>query len=313
MIDKENYFRRELGEDVRFNVPLKDFVSLKVGGVAEIFYEARDVEALTKAIIAAYKESIPFFILGGGYNIIPSDAGFPGLVIKNISNNIIFTPESSVVISDSGVSLGKLINLAAGRDLGGIEFLSGVPSTVGGAVYGNAGSSSSTIGDFVKSVTLLIERDNRLVIEKHDKEWMQFCYRSSRLKKNKGKEKFSPVILSVAIQMIRRRKDEIMQSMKDAMDHKKRNQPLDEISAGSFFKNPGASEEMAAGYLLDKSGVKKLRVGGAAFSQRHANFLINRKKATAEDVRLLAEKARLLVSEKCGINLEEEIEYIGQW
>jgi UDP-N-acetylmuramate dehydrogenase len=309
----KNYFIRELGDEVKFNVPLKDFVSLKVGGAAEMFYEAKDIESLTKAIVAADKKSIPFFVLGGGYNIVPSDAGVAGLVIKNSSSNIILTPESSVVIADSGVSLGRLINLAAGRDLGGLEFLAGIPSTVGGAIYGNAGSPSSTIGEYVKSVTMLVKKDDKLVIEKHDKEWMQFGYRTSRLKKNKSKDAFTPVILTATLQLIRRRKDEIMQSMKETIHMKKKNQPLDESSAGSFFRNPGIGKEMAAGYLLEKSGAKKMKIGGATFSRKHANFLVNKKRASADDIRLLAEKAKLAVADKCGVNLEEEVEYIGQW
>ncbi len=313
MTDTENYFIRELGESVRFDVPLSDFVSLKVGGAAEIFYDAKDIESLTKAIVAADTKGIPFFILGGGYNIVPSDAGVSGLVIKNSSSNIIFTPESSVVIADSGVSLGRLINLAAGRDLGGLEFLAGIPSTVGGAIYGNAGSPSAAIGDYVKSVTLLVKKDGKLVIEKHGKEWMEFEYRASKLKRNKAKNDFTPVILTATLQLIRRRKDEIMQSMKETIQMKKKKQPLDEFSAGSFFRNPGTSKEMAAGFLLEQAGAKKLKIGGATFSSKHANFLVNKKKATADDVRLLAEKAKLAVSEKCGVNLEEEVEYIGQW
>jgi len=313
MIDRENYFIKELGKEVKFNVPISDFVSLKVGGKTEVFYEAKDVESLTKAIVAAYNSNTPYFILGGGYNVVPSDEGFQGLVIKNLSNNIIFTPESSTVIADSGVLLGKLINLAAGRDLGGLEFLFGVPSTIGGAIYGNAGAFNYAIGDYVKSVTLLVHRENGIAIEKHDAEWMDFSYRSSHLKKVKSKENYSPVILTATLQLVRKRKDEILSAMQHNIELKKRNQPLDEISAGSFFKNPGAGKEMAAGYLLEKAGAQKLKVGGATFSTKHANFLINKKRASAEDIRILAEKAKNLVSDKLGVQLQEEVEYIGKW
>lgn len=312
MKDIADFLTGELGSGLKTNVPLRDHVSIKVGGVADYFYVAKDVESLTKATLAAFKAEIPYFILAGGYNIIPSDAGFPGLVILNKSSNITFSPESSTVIVDSGVHLGTLINLAAGRDLGGLEFLFGVPGTIGGAIYGNAGAFGYEIGDFAKAVTLLIPKNDDLVIVKHGSEWMDFSYRSSKLKKMHF-QKFPPVILTATLQLVQRRKDEILRMMRDNIAAKKKNQPLDEVSAGSFFKNPGREKDMTAGYLLEKSGAKKFKVGGAAFSNKHGNFLVNRKKASALDVKNLADKAKEQVKSKFNIDLEEEAEYIGRW
>ncbi|PIS07879.1 UDP-N-acetylenolpyruvoylglucosamine reductase [Candidatus Berkelbacteria bacterium CG10_big_fil_rev_8_21_14_0_10_43_13] len=313
MKDIDAELRKILGEDLRQNVVLRDYVSMKVGGVADFFYSATDINNLTLAVSAAVKLKIPYFILGGGYNIIPSDLGFPGLVIKNDCSNIVFSPDFSGVIADSGVNLGRLINQATSHDLGGLEFLFGVPSSVGGAVYGNAGALGQSIGDFVKSVTLLIPKDDTVVIVRHSPAWMSFAYRSSILKTDYRKDKHKPVILTVTLQLVQRRKDEILRMTQENMAVKKKNQPLGEISAGSFFKNLGALPENSAGYLIDHSGAKKLRVGGAAFSKKHANFLINRKNATASDVHDLAEKAKELVKEKYDCDLEEEIEYIGRW
>lgn len=314
MNDLEAQLRKILGDDLKANVLLRDYVSMKVGGVADFFYTAHDINGLTLAVSAAVKLGIPYFLLGGGYNIVPSDMGFPGLVIHNKSSNIVFSPDFSGVIADSGVNLGRLINQSAGYDLGGLEFLFGVPSSVGGAIYGNAGAYGHAIGDFVRSVTLLIPREDGTVsIVKHTPEWMNFSYRSSALKTNYNGEKYKPVILTATLQLVQRRKDEILRMMQTNLEAKKKSQPLDEKSAGSFFKNAGDVPEKAAGYLLDKAGAKKLRVGGAAFSKKHANFLINRKNATAMDIYNLAEKAKQVVKDKFDYDLKEEIEYIGKW
>jgi UDP-N-acetylmuramate dehydrogenase len=301
----------ELGIGLLENVPLSEHVSLKVGGRAEFYYVAKDIASLTNAVSVSYKNDIPFFVLGGGYNIVPSDSGFDGLVIRNMSNNIVFSPQASTVIVDSGISIAALINMAAGRDLGGLEFLFGVPGTLGGAIYGNAGAFGYEISDFLKSVTLLTEKDGKLVITKHDNNWMNFSYRSSKLKNSKNG--FRPVILTATLQLVQRRKDEILRQMQANLNLKKDSQPLTEISAGSFFRNAGVGREMAAGYLLEQVGAKRFSEGGAAFSQKHANFLINKKKATAANIRTLADRAKEAVNERFGVNLKEEIEYMGKW
>lgn len=313
MSDIESILEKELGEDLKKNVVLRDYVSIGVGGVADYFYVAKNIDQLAKAVMLAFELKLPYFILSGGNNIVPSDSGFPGIVIKNDSSNIAFSGDNSQVIVDSGVSLGKLINLAAGKDLGGLEFLFGVPGTVGGAVYGNAGAFNYEIGDFVKSTILLTPKDGKLVVVKKDTEWFNFSYRSSKLKTDYYDSKSKPVILTVKLQLVRRRKDEILGMMQQNIQKKRGNQPVGEKSAGSFFKNPTTNRENSAGYLLDQAGAKKLKIGGAAFSKAHANYLINRRGATAKDVRQLAEKAKELVKNKYNIDLEEEVEYIGKW
>jgi UDP-N-acetylmuramate dehydrogenase len=307
----EKTLEEELGEKLQKNYVLKDHVSLRVGGVADYFYTADNIADLTHSVSLAYRLGLPYFVLGGGYNIVPSDSGFHGLVIKNKSSNIVFSPDFSTVIVDSGVNLGKLINLAAGRDLGGLEFLFGVPGTVGGAIYGNAGAFNYEIGDFVKSVTMLVPKDDKMVIVRHTADGMKFSYRSSRLKSKVSGSK--PVILTATIQLVQRRKDEILRMMQDHLATKKKTQPLDEMSAGSYFKNLGLGRENAAGYLLEQAGAKNLRVGDAAFSKKHANFLINKKNATSSDIKKLAEMAKGLVKEKFNKVIDEEIEYIGRW
>lgn len=313
MSDLELTLEKELGEGFRKNVVLRDYVSIHVGGVADYFYTAKNVDQMARVVMLAHELKLPYFILSGGNNIVPSDSGFPGLVIKNDSNNIAFSGDNSQVIVDSGVSLGRLINLAAGRDLGGLEFLFGVPGTVGGAVYGNAGAFNYAIGDFVKSVILLMPKDDKMMVVKKEAPWFEFQYRSSKLKREFISSKSKPVILTVKLQLVKRRKDEILGLMQQNLQKKKQSQPVGEKSAGSFFKNPSTNRENSAGYLLDQAGAKKLKIGGASFSKAHANYLVNRKGATAKDVRQLAEKAKELVKDKYNIELEEEVEYIGKW
>ncbi len=309
----EETLRRELGSELKTNVSLKPYVSFGVGGVADYFYIAEKIDDLVKAVSVAYKNDIPYLVIGGGYNILPSDSGFPGLVIKNQCSNVAFSEDTSQVIVDSGLTLAKLINIAAGKELGGLEFLFGVPGTVGGAVYGNAGAFSYEIGDFVKSLIILLPQDGKMTIVKKTPDWMSFSYRSSKLKHNFGAEKFKPVILTVKLQLVRRRRDEILGMMQTNLAKKNMLQPLAEKSAGSFFKNIDQTPEHSAGFLLDKVGAKKLKVGGAMISKKHANFIVNQKNATASDIRHLADKAREMVKEKFGLELEEEIEYVGKW
>jgi UDP-N-acetylmuramate dehydrogenase len=306
-------FEKEMGEGFETSVKLDQFTGFKVGGVAQLFYRAKKIDDLVKAVSLSYKLKIPYFILGGGYNILVSDEGFEGLVIKNECKNIAFSEENSQVIVDSGVMLGQLINSAASKDLGGLEFLFGIPGTVGGAVYNNAGAFSYEIGNFVKSVILLKPDHNRMSIIKKDPKSMNFAYRNSILKSGSKKTLFPMVILTIKLQLVRRRRDEILDLMQDNLIKKKEKQPIEEKSAGSYFKNLGTEKEQAAGYLLDQVGMKKQRVGGAAVSKKHSNFLINQKNAKASEIRALAEKAKELVKEKYNCDLEEEVEYIGKW
>lgn len=309
----EQKLRETLGDELKTNVLMREFTSMGVGGIADFFYTAKKVEDLVAAVSAAFQLKIPIFILGGGYNVIFSDYGFSGLVILNQCSNIVMNKDSGEIIADSGLAIGKILNIAASYDLGGLEFLAGVPGTLGGAVYNNAGSKNYGIGDYVKSITVLDVRMSKLTVLRHSHEWMEFAYRSSRLKDKYKNKDLKPIILTVKIQLAQKRKDEILRTIKENLLLKRQTQPITEKSAGSFFKNPGKLKEQAAGYLLDNSGAKKLRVGGAQVSKKHANFIINRKKASAKDIRILADEMRDLVKKNYNISLEEEVEYVGKW
>lgn len=308
----QDELKDRLGDNLEFNVLMKNHTTMRVGGIADYFYVAKNIEQIVSSASLAQRFHIPFVVIGSGSNIIVSDIGFKGLVIKNESSNIVINPERGEVIADSGVGVSKLLNQVASYNMGGIEFLAGIPGTLGGAIYGNAGSSSGYIGNYIKSITMLDLVRGELRVVKRTHEWMEFTYRSTKLKRMPV-DTFKPIILTVHMRLPQKRNDEIIKSIQEYLHMRKDKQPYGEKSAGSFFKNPGKLPEQAAGFLLDKSGAKKLRVGGASISRKHANFIINSKDANAKDIKKLAESAKQLVYDNYDVVLEEEIEYIGEW
>lgn len=319
----------DLIPDVQEHIVMRDKTSFKVGGVADYYYETKTINDLIKVVKIALQNKITYFILGNGSNILFSDYGYPGLVIKNMTSNIAVMKEKSQVIVDSGVMLARLIIEAANHELSGLEFLYGVPGTVGGAVYGNAGAYGHAIGDYIKNITLLTidPEKNEPKIVQYKPEWFEFDYRNSKLKKIKSRAK--PVILTIRFQFAQNQKTEIMRKIKFYQDDRIKTQPL-EASAGCIFKNPIPKElkniigkgtkgmpdlpkQRRAGFMLDQAGVKKLQVQSAEVSDRHANFIVNKGNAKANEIRTLIEEMREKVKNKYNITLEEEIEYIGQW
>ncbi|KKQ18850.1 MAG: UDP-N-acetylenolpyruvoylglucosamine reductase [Berkelbacteria bacterium GW2011_GWA1_36_9] len=314
---------------VREHVVMRDYTTLHIGGVADYFFEAKTIDDLIKAVRTAVDLKIPYFILGNGSNILFSDYGFAGLVIKNATTNISIMKEKSQVIVDAGVMLPRLIMALASDDLAGLEFLYGVPGTVGGALYGNAGAWGNAISDYLKNLTVL-EKDSESGIPKvsqYSASWLDFTYRSSKLKRLKSKEK--PVILTAQFQLARSQKEEIIRRLNVIQKKRQATQPIG-LSAGSIFRNPIPKElknisgtgtknmpefakERTAGFMLEQVGAKKLKVGSAEVSGLHANFILNKNGAKGAEIRSLIEEIRDKVNEKFGIVLEEEIEYIGQW
>lgn len=314
---------------IKEHVVMRDYTTFHVGGVADYFFEAKTIEDLIKTVNIAKKLNIPFFILGNGSNVLFSDFGYAGLVIKNSTSHIALMKETSQAIVDSGVTLGRLIMELASNNLSGLEFLSGVPGTIGGAIYGNAGAWGHAIGDYVKNVTVLEYNDQEddSEIKQYDSSWLEFSYRSSKLKTLKGKSK--PVILSARLQLSQNQKEEIIRRINSAKIEREKAQPVG-FSAGSIFRNPIPKEienltgagskfmpeipkERTAGYMLEQAGVKRLKVGLAEVSSKHANFIINSGGAKSSEIRTLIEDMRDRVNKKFGVVLEEEIEYVGQW
>ncbi|MFA5927371.1 MAG: FAD-binding protein [Patescibacteria group bacterium] len=297
-----------LGEGLKENVQFSLCSPLGVGGTVRYFYVATNINQLGNAVAFACRQNIPYLVVGRCQKIILSDEGFDGIVIKNESNNIIFSPDSSEVIVDSGVDLPSLINLSAGRDLGGLEFLTGQPDTVGSALYGNIGQNKLSIGDFVKSITILLNKGGELSVESYPAHWMSFGNGTTKLK-NLGVTSFGPVILTARLQLTRRRKDEILRLVREYGNRAKITR-IDKAII-NIFKDP--DEFRTAESCLDLARVSSLKVGGARVLRDHSNSIVNYRNAKAGDVRALIEAMKQRVVGRTGIVLEESIGYVGKW
>lgn len=287
-------------ERVLVNEPLKMHTYMKVGGPAEFYFEAQTEEDLVKAVKAAIDNSIPYIVLGQGANVLVSDKGIAGLVIVNKTKGIKFLPHDFVEV-DSGLTMVGLSREVGKRGLGGLERMTKVPATVGGAIFMNAGDTGKKefFGDLVVSITIL---DKNGEIKKiHPKE-ANFTYRTSRFQDS------GEVILSAKLQLFKMTQEQIDEKVKDIM-LRKTHHPAGP-SVGSTFRNP---EGAHAGELIDKAGLKGTMIGGAKISDQHGNFIINTGTATASDIKELIELMKKTVKEKFGVDLVEEVRYLGDW
>jgi len=292
-----NKLSKILGSDrLKKNVPLAPHTTFGIGGSAQLFYKAKTSKELIKAIKAAHKLKIPYFILGGGSNILVADRGLAGLVVKVQSSK--FKVQSYKIFAEAGVPLTKLVEIAQEHSLSGLECCIGIPGTVGGAVAGNAGAKNQWINQCIKSVTILDKSGKIINLKKDD---CQFGYRSSCLRDNSSK------IILKAIFELKRENPKIIKEKTNKFLEARSNQPK-EKSAGSIFKNPAND---SAGRLIDAAGLKGKRVGEAQISPQHANFIINLGRAKAKDVLALIKLAQGRVREKFGVELELEIQLIG--
>jgi UDP-N-acetylmuramate dehydrogenase len=285
------------------NVLLSKYTTFRIGGRAKYFFKARNKKELISAIKFAKSKRLPFFVLGGGSNLLVSDKGFRGVVIKIQITNYKFQTNSKSQITGisvgAGLSLSKLVQLAAEKGLSGLEWAVGIPGTVGGAVYGNAGAFKKSMKDITKTVTVL---EGGFKIKKYKNKDCRFGYRDSVFKHNKNL-----IIISTELKLKKGEKKEIQKKIKENLEYKKRVQPLNYASAGSIFKNP---HNFSAGELIEKCGLKGKKIGGAKISEKHANFIVNLKKAKAKDVKNLINLIKKEVKKKFKINLEEEIRFL---
>ncbi|MEK7448389.1 MAG: UDP-N-acetylmuramate dehydrogenase [Planctomycetota bacterium] len=305
----ENLFKL-YQEIVRFNEPLARSTSFKIGGPAEILLAPRSVEELTSVYQLCRRHEIPVFILGGGTNLLVSDTGVKGAVIK-----ITFSPKvnpedlrgnhrlinDEIISADAGHSLNHLVITSLKAGLGGPEILAGIPGTVGGAVMMNAGGKYGTIGDLVESLTVLAS-DGTLHVIKRD--GINFGYRTFGLLAPQKAGAEDILIVKVTLRLKKERPEYLKERFQEILKEKIRTQPLNAKSAGCVFKNP---ENQSAGALIDQAGLKGLAVGGAKVSEQHANFIINTGQATARDVLTLMEQIKKTVADKFKVNLEPEI------
>lgn len=296
MAQKNLEIIKTLGKNrVKLGEPLAKHTTFGVGGPADLFYEAEAKEELVAAIKLARKLRIPFFILGSGSNILVSDQGMRGLVIK--AGNKKSEIRGEKILAEAGTLLAELVSLASKHSLSGLERCVGIPGTVGGAMITNAGTADKWIGDLVETVEILDEKNQIRKIIKPD---CRFGYRSSRFKETKE------IILASTLKLKSQSFEKINKKMSAVLE-KRKNQPK-EKSAGSIFKNPPGK---VAGHLIEECGLKGEKRGQAQISPKHANFIINLGEAQSRNVIQLIELAREKVKKKFGIELEEEIGLLG--
>lgn len=287
----------EFGRDrLRNDEPLSRHCNWKVGGPADFFLIVRSATELIKAVRRAHQFSCPVTILGFGANVLVSDKGMRGLVVLNRAEGIRFCSDNLVDV-DSGTNLAVLARRAMQQGLADLEFLIGIPGTVGAAVFGNAGTGQQWISEILKSVQLL-GKDGQIFSMNNSE--LEFTYRSSRLQKT------GEVVLSAQLQGKSDEPEKIKLRMNEFLRLRK-NQPSGS-STGSVFKNPSGH---FAGKLIEKCGLKGTQIGGAKISEKHANFIINENRATASEIKKLIDMAKSQVEKKFGIQLEEEICYLG--
>ena len=281
------------------NEPLKRRTSLYIGGPAAYWIEPTDVEELKKLLHLISEKALPFKVFGKGSNLLVRDEGFPGVAISLESSHFQRLKfEGENVVTGAGVSLSTLISEGARCDLGGLEFVAGIPGTVGGALVMNAGGKESSIGSLVNWVKLLTPEGKVIHLDKNN---LEFGYRCSNLAE-KG------IILETEIHLQRREGLKILSLLKEVMLKRGATQPISQLSAGSTFKNPPGGP--SAGELIERCGLKGLRIGDAEVSSHHANFIINLGMATAADILNLIDKIQFTVLAEYGIRLELEIEIV---
>lgn len=296
-------------EHIVKNISLKEFVTFKIGGNADHFYSADSIDALCDVIKYARDKKMPLLILGGGSNLVVSDRGVDGIVIRNLCKDIFQVDEEKCQIRlSSGFDFSHLVATAQKHGLSGAESFAGIPGSIGGAICGNAGAYGRSISDIMINCDILTSEG---MIQTVDKEFLQFDYRMSRVKKE------PIIVLSALFQLEKGDKKAIQEKIDEILLQRHSKHPEKGVGcAGSFFKNlppaSGDSRRQAAGALLEKIGAKNMKVGGAAVFEKHANFIVNKGEATSDDVKNLAKLLKDKVLKEFGISLEEEVRYVGR-
>ncbi|UCD95051.1 MAG: UDP-N-acetylmuramate dehydrogenase [Candidatus Zixiibacteriota bacterium] len=297
---------RRFGSRITVDRSLADFNTFGTGGAAKLLIEVRDAQELSGAVEIAAEHGIPFFMVGGGSNLLVSDIGYDGLIIKNSIMGLNVSGKN--ITAGAGEELQTLVNFATDNALTGLEFATGIWGTVGGAIYGNAGAYGGETGEFLDSAEVVDRQGN---IRTEGADYFEFSYRGSKLKKSgEFVTRATFALKEGKKEAIRKKIDEIMALRDDKF-------PIGLRSAGCFFKNiPDSSREhgkLSTGMLLEQVGAKAMRWGGARVFANHANILINEGTAKSEDIKKLAALMKSKVKEKFGIELQEEVILLGDF
>jgi UDP-N-acetylmuramate dehydrogenase len=278
--------------------PLARHTSLRVGGPADLFVVPADLDDLKGLLLLCAENEVPLLLVGGGYNLLVGDGGFRGVAISLRNFRGIARVAGNVVSVGPGVTTGELVRYTEERRLAGLEFLIGIPGTVGGALSMNAGAHGEAILDRLASMTTLCGGELRT----RQREELTVGYRFLRLLPGE-------VIVEAGFQMHEGEPAEIEERLERFLAHRRNAQRVSYPNAGSFFKNPAGQQ---AWQLIDRAGLRGYRIGGAQVAEAHANFLVNRGGATARDFIALAALVKEKVKAASGILLEEEVRIVGE-
>lgn len=299
--------RAAFGGTLEFGRPLAPFTSYKTGGPARYFVAVNSADEIATVVAKAKKLSLPYFLIGGGSNLLVSDEGFDGLIVKVDVRGLAVVDDTSIE-SGAGENLMALVAFATANSLTGLEFAAGIWGSVGGAVYGNAGAFGGEIGSVTTAVTLV---DNSGQVKEVGPDYCRFGYRDSYLKVT------HEIVARVRLQLQKGDHAAIKKRVEEILALRDSKHPNTGKSAGCFFKNiPDPSQphgKLPAGKLLEESGAKELQVGGARVFDKHANIIVNTGNATSSDIRILADKMKQLVFEKFKIELQEEVQQVGRF
>jgi UDP-N-acetylmuramate dehydrogenase len=290
-------------------VSLASYTTFRVGGPAEYVVEVHDATALARVVAIAAQAGLPLTILGGGSNVLVSDAGIRGVVVRVRGGAIVLEGESGAR-ADAGASLNNLVRWTIGRGLAGLEAWAGTPGTVGGAIFGNAHYRGRSIGELVATARLIGAGGVMADVPAGE---MEFAYDRSRLQRT------GEVLLSALFALTPAADPAgLRETARRSLADRKRTQPLHVPSAGCVFQNPDPAVDPvpdgmppSAGALIDRAGLKGSAIGGARVSALHANFIVNEGGATASDIRQLIDRCRDEVRARFGVILREEIRYLG--
>lgn len=288
----------ELRGQVKWDEPMSQHTALRVGGPADLFIEPADLADLKEALALLAAENIPYFVIGGGYNLLIQDGGIRGCVISLRGLDGLRPMPGARLEVEAGVTNGMLCRVAAENCLAGVEFLCGIPGTFGGAVAMNAGAHGSEVVRRVESLTTL--RNGEVVVQKGGD--LTFGYRYLKLEPGE-------IVISARLRMEPAERRVIEERMSGYLNQRGSTQRVSYPSAGSFFKNPPGGQ---AWRLIDQAGLRGVSVGGAQVSEVHTNFLVNRGGARATDFLALAALVKLRVQEHSGVELEEEVRIVGE-
>lgn len=293
------------GQDVLCQEQMKEHTTFRVGGPAEYYVSVTKKEQLQKGLLCCREYQVPYVVLGNGSNVLVSDAGISGVVFQMSAQFSALSYEEEgeqvYVTTEAGALLGRIGQAVYQEGLTGFEWAAGIPGTIGGAVYMNAGAYGGEMKDIVTSVTIL---DKDLTYKTLSVEELALGYRQSALMKEEA------YVVSVTFALQKGDKDAIKARMEELMRKRLEKQPLNYPSAGSTFKRP---EGYFAGKLIEDAGLRGFRVGGAQVSEKHCGFVINEKNATAKDIYDLTNEVRAIVEEKFGVTLEREIRLLGEF